>query len=96
MRLLTIQARRIFASLPVLNSLATSPWNQTKGNPNEEHNQIRRLHIRRRSADEREQPCRLSPLTARNSRARGMLFYRLLQQAVDTDPHPLKELIGGG
>jgi hypothetical protein len=32
----------------------------------------------------------------RNSRARGMLFYRLLQQAVDTDPHPLKELIGGG
>ena len=31
----------------------------------------------------------------RNSRARGMLFYRLLQQAVDTDPHPLNELIGG-
>ncbi len=31
----------------------------------------------------------------RNSRARGMLFYRLLQQAADTDPHPLKELIGG-
>jgi hypothetical protein len=31
----------------------------------------------------------------RNSRARGMLFYRLLQQAVDTDPHPLKELIHG-
>jgi hypothetical protein len=31
----------------------------------------------------------------RNSRARGMLFYRLLQQAVDTDPHPLKELVGG-
>ncbi len=31
----------------------------------------------------------------RNSRARGMLFYPLLQQAVDTDPHPLKELIGG-
>lgn len=30
----------------------------------------------------------------RNSRARGMLFYRLLQQAVDTDPHPLKELTG--
>lgn len=28
----------------------------------------------------------------RNSRARGMLFYRLLQQAVATDPHPLKEL----
>ena len=32
----------------------------------------------------------------RNSKARGMLFYRLLQQAVDTDPHPLKELIHGG
>jgi transposase-like protein len=31
----------------------------------------------------------------RTSRARGMLFYRLLQQAVDTDPHPLKDLIGG-
>ncbi len=31
-----------------------------------------------------------------NSKARGMLFYRLLQQAVDTDPHPLKDLIGGG
>jgi len=29
------------------------------------------------------------------SRARGMLFYRLLQQAVDTDPHPLKDVIGG-
>jgi hypothetical protein len=31
----------------------------------------------------------------RNSKARGMLFYRLLQQAVDTDPHPLRDLIGG-
>jgi hypothetical protein len=31
----------------------------------------------------------------RNSKARGMLFYRLLQQAVDTDPHPLNDLIGG-
>ncbi len=31
----------------------------------------------------------------RRSRARGMLFYRLLQQAVDTDPHPLKDLTGG-
>jgi hypothetical protein len=31
----------------------------------------------------------------RNSRARGLLFYRLLQQAADTDPHPLKELYGG-
>jgi len=28
----------------------------------------------------------------RRSTARGMLFYRLLQQAVATDPHPLKEL----
>jgi hypothetical protein len=24
-----------------------------------------------------------------------LLFYRLLQQALDTDPHPLKELTGG-
>ena len=31
----------------------------------------------------------------RNSKARGLLFYRLLQQAVDTDPHPLKDLLGG-
>ena len=31
----------------------------------------------------------------RNSKARGLLFYRLLQQTVDTDPHPLKGLIGG-
>jgi transposase-like protein len=31
----------------------------------------------------------------RRSRARGMLFYRLLQQSVNTDPHPLVELIGG-
>jgi transposase-like protein len=29
----------------------------------------------------------------RNSKARGLLFYRLLQQAVATDPHPLTELI---
>lgn len=28
----------------------------------------------------------------RNSRARGMLFYRLLQQATNSDPHPLAEL----
>ena len=27
----------------------------------------------------------------RNSKARGMLFYRLLQQAVATDPHPLHD-----
>ena len=31
----------------------------------------------------------------RTSKARGLLFYRLLQQAVDTDPHPLKDLTGG-
>jgi hypothetical protein len=30
----------------------------------------------------------------RTSKARGLLFYRLLQQAVETDPHPLTELIG--
>ncbi|HYO19403.1 MAG TPA: IS1595 family transposase, partial [Dermatophilaceae bacterium] len=29
----------------------------------------------------------------RTSRARGLLFYRLLQQAVGTDPHPLKDLL---
>ena len=29
----------------------------------------------------------------RNAKARGLLFYRLLQQAVTTDPHPLTELI---
>lgn len=29
----------------------------------------------------------------RHSTARGLLFYRLLQQAVDTDPHPLRDLI---
>lgn len=31
----------------------------------------------------------------RSSNARGMLFYRLLQQSVNTDPHPLEELIRG-
>jgi hypothetical protein len=31
----------------------------------------------------------------RRSRARGLLFYRLLQQSVNTDPHPLADLIGG-
>lgn len=29
----------------------------------------------------------------RTSRSRGLLFYRLLQQAVNTDPHPLHQLI---
>jgi hypothetical protein len=29
------------------------------------------------------------------SRARGLLFYRLLQQAAGTDPHARSELIGG-
>jgi hypothetical protein len=29
----------------------------------------------------------------RTSRSRGLLFYRLLQQAANTDPHPLHELI---
>lgn len=32
----------------------------------------------------------------RRAARRGLLFYRLLQQAVDADPHPLKELVGGG
>ena len=31
----------------------------------------------------------------RHSSARGLLFYRLLQQSVNTDPHPLHGLIGG-
>jgi hypothetical protein len=31
----------------------------------------------------------------RTSRARGLLFYRLLQQSVNADPHPLADLIGG-
>jgi transposase-like protein len=31
----------------------------------------------------------------RRSKSRGMLFYRLLQQAMNTDPHPLSELLGG-
>lgn len=29
---------------------------------------------------------------SRTSKSRGLLFYRLLQQAVNTDPHPLAEL----
>lgn len=29
----------------------------------------------------------------RTSRSRGLLFYRLLQQAVNTDPHPLHQLV---
>jgi transposase-like protein len=32
----------------------------------------------------------------RTSRKRGMLFYRLLQQAVDTDPQPLRKLLKPG
>jgi len=28
----------------------------------------------------------------RKSKSRGLLFYRLLQQAVETDPHPLADL----
>lgn len=32
----------------------------------------------------------------RTARSRGLLFYRLLQQAVDTDPHPLQELLDPG
>ncbi len=31
----------------------------------------------------------------RTSRARGLLFYRLLQQSVRTDPHPLRDLVRG-
>ena len=32
----------------------------------------------------------------RSSRRRGLLFYRLLEQAVVTDPAPYKDLVGGG
>ena len=32
----------------------------------------------------------------RNSRSRGKLFYRLLQQAVEIAPAPYRELVGGG
>ena len=31
----------------------------------------------------------------RRSRAHGLLFCRLLHQSVNTDPHPLADLIGG-
>ncbi|MGO8772140.1 IS1595 family transposase [Mycobacterium sp.] len=31
----------------------------------------------------------------RNATQRGLLFYRLIQQALATDPHPLRELIDG-
>lgn len=31
----------------------------------------------------------------RTSRSRGLLFYRLLEQAVRTDPQPMKALVGG-
>jgi transposase-like protein len=53
------------------------------------------LHYR---ISERHLPYYLDEFTfrfnRRRSHARGMLFYRLLQQAVDTDPHPLAELVG--
>ena len=29
----------------------------------------------------------------RNAKSRGLLFYRLLEQAVLTDPHPLHQLL---
>jgi hypothetical protein len=31
----------------------------------------------------------------RNSKARGLLFYRLMEQAVDCAPSPRKVLVGG-
>ena len=31
----------------------------------------------------------------RDSKSRGLLFYRLIQQAANTDPHPLHSLLGG-
>jgi hypothetical protein len=52
------------------------------------HNRISRQHL----------PYYLDEFTfrfnRRTSRARGLLFYRLLQQAAGTDAHPLAELIG--
>ncbi|MCU1613863.1 MAG: hypothetical protein JWO98_1403 [Frankiales bacterium] len=52
------------------------------------HDRVSRQHL----------PYSLDALTdrvaRRTSKARGMPFYRLLQQAVDTDPHPLTELTG--
>ena len=42
-------------------------------------------------------PCYLDEYTFRFNRrtscSRGLLFYRLLQQAVNTDPHPLATLV---
>ena len=35
------------------------------------------------------------PLQPANATERGLLFYRLIQQALATDPHPLRELIDG-
>ncbi len=35
------------------------------------------------------------PFNRRTSRSRGLLFYRLLQQAVATDPVPRKTILGG-
>ena len=31
----------------------------------------------------------------RSSRARGLLFYRLMQQAIDCDPVPRRAIVGG-
>src|SRR3954454_15792355 len=64
-------------------------WTANPGEKTSLHYRISRQHL----------PYYLDEFTfrfnRRTSKARGMLFYRLLQQAVDTDPHPLKELIGG-
>ena len=32
----------------------------------------------------------------RTAKSRGLLFYRLLEQAVATEPHPLKDLLKPG
>jgi hypothetical protein len=46
---------------------------------------------------EHQRPYYLDEFTFRfnrcNATSRGLLFYRLLQQAVHTDPHPLEDLL---
>ena len=36
-----------------------------------------------------------APVNRRRARARGLLFYRLLRQAVNVDPVPYRSLVGG-
>ncbi len=45
-----------------------------------------------RRVPERHQAARTARGQPAHPRSRGLLFYRLLQQAVATDPHPYREL----